>query len=577
MNNRYIYTILAVVSLFSQISCRQTEVEEYGIDTDRIEAGPGGGVTRVNVSVAGNWTVEMSTEAQKWINVSPSSGVGSAVCEVRLDSAYAFEPREAVIRFAGDAGVDGQTVSVSQAGYERILSVSGAENGISVPNYAESGKRYFDVEVTANEYFTVEIPENASGWLTCGDYDLDLSWGARPRNVKIRFDWEGNIEEHDREAVIGFVTESGRVDMKVSQEQAPVITDDAKGDSLALVLIENKLGVSLKWNHDEQIQYWADVVQWKKSDPECIENPEMEGRVRSVRFSQFSFDFEKDGFPAEFGKLKYLERLSLFSNGNKFLRKGSDLGGIAELRNLKYLELYSVGLTDLPQSLPNLASLETLSLGSNNFTRLPSVLTPGNFPNLRYLSLAANGRSAIEDPASLRLSYPDLEDWGGFALEEDIWRLLEWDNLRQLILSNNMIRGSFPTDRELLDRGFETYSDADIAERGDTLALAADILKKTPKVLPDCVDFRIGLNYLYSGGSSDNDGDYTNGEMGIPAWILYHPHFMSWGPDISLFSQKEESVGLGTSWEESSGKYRSGFLWIPPSYQYYWDIYPRLK
>lgn len=326
----------------------------------------------------------------------------------------------------------------------------------------------------------------------------------------------------------------------VSQDSAPEITPDRAGDSLALVVIERKLGVWVPWNKSEPMSHWLGVSLWEETDKGCT--PENEGRVRAVEFGQFH---TKEGIPSEIKHLSCLETLSLYSNGNKFLYSFDGGTAITELSELKHLRIYSFGLTSLPAEFARLKNLETLDLSGNNFNEVPAVLTPQNFPKLKHLSLVNNKRSEYED---LTLATRPKEEWGGlFHGANTLEHLFRWDNLESLLLSNNFIKGGLPKMDD-----YPKYTQDEVM-RNDTLRTAAAVLIGSPKVLPKCKDLRIGLNYL-------------RGE--IPQWVLIHPHLMRWTPEISIFRQQRAYDDDGIL---------PGFTNIPKTFDYYWELYPLLK
>lgn len=100
----------------------------------------------------------------------------------------------------------------------------------------------------------MDIPQDAATWLSYDKYKFTLDCGARPRKTTIRFNWEGNTDATNREAKINFLVAEGNEDMVkhdtllISQERAPEITPTREGDSLALVIIERKLNVAVKWD-----------------------------------------------------------------------------------------------------------------------------------------------------------------------------------------------------------------------------------------------------------------------------------------------------------------------------------------
>lgn len=114
------------------------------------------------------------------------------------------------------------------------------------------------------------------------------------------------------------------------------------------------------------------------ADDESLPSPEAVGRVRDLDLSYFNTE---EGIPYEIKYLKYLETLSLFGNVNTML-KSIDMGEeICELEYLKALRVGAFGLSSLPKNFAKLGdTLEILDLNSNNFDRLPSVISEDNFP-----------------------------------------------------------------------------------------------------------------------------------------------------------------------------------------------------
>ncbi len=545
----------AFAAALAAASCVKEETVEFGIDTDSIQAGPEGCTVPVKVDVAGRWSADV---AEPWILVSPSSGEGSTVCNIRIDSTLLAETRDAKVRINDSEGGGSRLISIVQEGFPKQLTLD--ETEISLANFASPDERHFEVEVTSNVDFKVTVPDEAAGWLTYDTYTFKLDKGFRPRSTVIRFNWQGNIEENPREATVTFTTdESGltRHDaLKISQDRAPVITDDPAGDSLALVTIENKLNINIKWNHDEPMSYWSGVDLWDASDDECQEHPEMIGRVRGVQFTQ-SFMKDSEQFPVEFKYLKYLETLSLYSNSNKFNYNYTSIGGIAELKNLKNLQIFSFGFSDfLEEEFAGfMQNLEVLDISFNNLSRIPSFITPEKMPALRQFNAAGNVRGMLKDWDVMSGSQ---ENWGGLYMENEgnsngesstLKRMLMFQNLEVLILSNNLIEGTIP---DMEDAGLPVYADDDFStDESDTLTVAAKpVLYGKPKVLPKCRDFRIGRNFF-------------RGEL--PDWFLYHPYQFIWAPEVSVYNQEDT--------KDSDGIF-PGFTNIPSTYDEYFTYYP---
>lgn len=534
------------------------------LDTDKLEIEAVGGAREVRIAIPGKWTAQ--SDASR-IQVSPANGRGAEVCTIKVDTTIlANQNREAVVNFIAQDNKESYAMNITQKGYEKALTLS--ETTKELEDYADFGKRYFEVKVTSNVDFEIDIPEEARPWLSYDrTYKFNLDRGYTPRTTTIRFNWEGNTEKNARETLVNFkVKEDDLVKhdaLSILQKRGPEITDDRKGDSLALVICERKLRVMQEWNKSEALYNWRDVKLWEETDKGCT--PENLGRVRSVKFmfSSFmetggSYDNPIVAIPEEIKHLKYLETLSFYSNANPQRYYYTIGTAITELANLKNLQIFSYSLVSLPDEFANLKNLEILDLFGNNFQTLPTVLTPENFPKLKSLRLGANRRSLSDN--LVEETHLEKEDWGGFLGEEVrnsrtespvLKRLCKWSNLEQLILSNNILQGTIPTFTTYADSDIPIYTQADLDANPDTLGHATILItKRIPKVLPKCKDLRIGLNYL-------------NGK--VPDWIMYHPYLPYWSPDTSIFGQHKWNDTFGTP---------AGFSNYPENYDYYYEYYP---
>lgn len=543
-----IISALMIISLLAAVfSCRVDEkTVGFGIGTDTITLGPEGGIEIVSLEAEEGW---IANSTVPWIVVSPSNGYGSIDCEVKVDTTLiSGDVRRGVVRFTAHSG-ESKDLSVIQAGYDNVISLSSAE--VEIPSYEAYGKRYFEISLTSNVPVTVD---NDAQWLKIGDFDLNLDRGSRPRTVKLRIDWESNNRPEERLAEVRFVPVSGvelaRQDvLKVVQEAAAAIPDSREGDSLAIVGCARSLGFDMGKYEGENMSNWDIVQLWEPTDEGFTEDKR--GRVKALAFSYF---FTKDGIPYEIQFLSKLETLVLYSNGNSFLYRFHSGEYLSKLTNLKHFQCFAMGLSELDEDFKNLRNLETLILAANNFDEVPPILTPENFPNLKHLDLAANRVRVLFD---MTTTTADKEEWGGLYKNDGTnfptW-LLKWENLEYLRLSNNYMQGEIPDMEDYEVRWTEEEVAAnDTLPRGNNNPAGYNIIGK-PKVLPNARYFAINLN-LYTGK--------------IPEWILYHPHLMEWAPDILVFNQDGETV-------RADGK-TPGFSNIPVSPDYYYDAYPLLK
>ena len=511
MNKNSIYSFAALVLLCSSaISCVEDPVPSFGVDRDSIEVGAEGGNVPFRLESGESWVVRTQ---EPWLTVSPANGNGSTDCTVMVDSALAFTPREGVIRIELLSTGERKDIKVSQKGFDYRIDAGTTE--FSLANFAPYGERYFELEVQTNVPFSVDIPSEDRNWLSCTMPELVLDRGARPRKLKLRFDWEMNYNQSPREVQVRLnPVESGlqvvgNGVLKVSQQAAETIEIGVKGDSLALIAINRVLNCMSTYDTSERMEFWNGVTVWK-SGPN-------KGRVRSANF--YLFD-TKEGLPFQVQYLTAAEELIFFGNTNTFLKDLDPGEHICKLTNLKRLGISAYGLVSLPDALVNLKDLEFLDISGNNFESVPEILCRENFPKLHSLIMNANMRYTFSD-----LSLATKDNLGGLINESDTCeggsrgfpkRFLRWSELDTLVFSVNYLQGSIPSLED--DPDFPKWT-AEEVHACDTLP---DRLIGLPKVLPNTKLLTMNLNRL-------------SGEL--PDWLLYHPCLDLWVPDALVFPQ----------------------------------------
>ena len=551
MNKLYKIALGLIVCL-PFVACNEEDENAVGFSLDKSEItfAAEGGTDVVLVDGNESWTVSVT---EPWLSVSPASGTGAAACRVVVDSSLVNEMRTASIRFVPSTK-PAVNVTVKQMGYGKMIVPENSE--IWVESSAKMEERYFETTVTTNVKFSVEIDHLGSDeWLTAESVSVELDKGARPRTAKLRFDWKMNTVPEQRVAEIKLIPEGEGAELvepaviSVYQKPALKIEDNRAGDSIALVVIYERMNCwSDAWDTSENLQYWEGVELWEASDKD-LPAPEAVGRVRAV---QYSFLNTKETIPSEIRHLKYLESLAISSNVNTMLLN-IDLGSdICELEHLKYLTLFSYGLVSLPDDFVKLGkTLVALDLSANNFAEIPAMLTQENFPELKSLSFVASRRWQTTD---LRKK-DEYESKDGLGLHVNVTtdnafrRLLLWENLEELAFSNCYLEGELP-DFTVGQEGVVAYTQEDVdAWGGDTIQYLAD--NALPKILPNCTMLRLNLNFLTGN---------------LPDWLLYHPHFMDWAPDLLIFNQQEK--GLNSAGEAVR------FDNEPKTFDYYYDVFP---
>lgn len=511
--------------------------ESVGFETDRdqIHVTEVGGTETIRVVAEGAWTA--STD-EPWVTISPANGRGTTLCRFVIDSARTAEPRQATVRIRSNEGSGDRRVVIDQDGYPYLIEVDREE--IEVANYAKSDVRYFDVRVKSNVDFKVEIPDEA-GWISNENYQLNLTNGLRPREVNIRFRWDINTRPEERLAAIKFqpksdVTLSRQEGLNVKQTAAEPIEEGTRaGDSVALLSIARTLDMMEKrWENGDPMNLWNGVTLWEEGMEGCT--PEKVGRVKYAEFFLF---FTKESIPFEVRYLTAAEELYIFSNANTFLYSLSTGEYLSELTQLKRLTVGAYGLTELHPSFKNLKNLEYLNIGSNNFQRVPDMLTKENFPKLKTLIMNANRRSAVYD-----LSNTVRTDLGGLIDETEFpVDLIKW-GLDTLVLSVNYLQGELPTFED--DDEIPYYTQAEIDAVDSLPQFLVD--NRIKKVMPTTKLFAINLNCLHGK---------------LPDWLLYHPALNLWFPYSLVFPQDgRDRNGVAGGFENE-----------PVNMNYYYELY----
>ena len=577
------------------------------IDKEQIEIGAEGGSAELAVSATQNW---VGSVAEPWLMLTPANGVGSATAKVVVDSTLMNGRRTADIAFIGDNG-QRRTVSIVQFGFGKQIALN--ELVVEIENSGSYDKRAFQSIISANveckigsieysyegnltEAEKAEYESEREGWLlnsknedklTGANLGIVLDRKARPRSVKFTFRWNMNIVPAERVAKVHLVpvnaddelvdadgNKTADVVLTVRQEAAPRIEDNRAGDSLSIIMINQKLNSMATFDTSDNMRNWSGVTLWEATDPFVKQHPEALGRVRSVKFSMFNL---KPGevLPKEVKNLKYLETFALASNDNNQIRD-MELGeDICELTHLKNLVIQAYGLVKLPANFKKLGkTLENLNLVSNNFNRLSDVtkvVNARNFPHLHTLTLYAQRRTDVcinmsglsknGDDNYVYNNYP-IGMYGNISSDyterQAFLSLLTWDNLRALELSYCFLEGELPSDEDM-DKALEAagkptrYTAADFStdkadwqdklvgdtckwllskwdnpitckQKDGTIVYEDVYPTQVPRVLPKCRQLSLNLNF-FTGA--------------VPKWLLFHPHLVMWSPTVMLFHQTD--------------------------------------
>ena len=627
--NKLTLGIVLAAGLFT--ACSDKDVVEIpgglALDKEEIAIGPQGGTEQIAIAASQDWVANTS---EPWLMLSPANGVGSVEGTIKVDSTLSNTLRSTELSFQGANG-QSRKLTITQFGYGKQIFLK--DPVVEIENSDSYDKRAFESLISANveckigkiEYSfegdltDAEKAENESerkGWLL-NSKDEDKLKGTnlgivldrkyRPRTVKFKFRWAMNVVPAVRVAKVHLVpvkAEDQLVDadgkpiddviLTVRQKAAPKIEDNRAGDSLSVIMINQKLGSIATFDSSDNMRNWSGVTLWEATDDFVKTHPEALGRVRSVKFSMFNLK-SGETLPKEVGNLKFLESFSVAANENNQIREVELGDEICSLKYLKNLTVQAYGLTQLPTDFAKLgSSLETLNLVSNNFNKLSDItdiVNEKNFPKLRNLILYAQRRTdVVTNIASLGEknasgvyvynNYP-IGLYGkvnaGTADRQALLKLLTWDKLNTLELSYCFLEGELPTDEEMTE-ALEAAGKATRYSRADFSTNKADYLDKlvgdtckwllsgwdnpvtckhkdgsvvyedvyplqVPRVLPNCRQLSLNLNFLTGA---------------VPKWILYHPHLVEWTPSIMIFNQQPKgknsdgaAVGFSNMTEDS--------------------------
>ena len=606
---KYYTTGLFVLGLALFNSCKDENelTSGFSIDKEEITMGENGGIETIQVSGDAKW---QTTIDATWVRVLPSNGVGSTLCEVKVDSSVVAEPRYAEIMYMAEGGTT-KTVKITQTGYMKGVFVENADQEIVIENSGEYGKRYYDLKVTANIEFDVAVNFETDGaeWLKYNKRDINYDYGDRPRTFNLRFDWLTNVQESERTATVTITPKGDDANvadplvLKFRQKSAPKITDNRAGDSLAILAIYESMNGIFEWDASENMMYWEGVELWKATDKEVKDNPKLLGRLKSVKFRLFE---TYESIPYQIKHLWTAKSIYFSGNSNTFLKSivlGPEICELAQYGNLKELTISAYGLVSLPDDFYKLGeTLEYLDLSSNNFEykldKYPNydfyknglwVINKDNFKNLKRLRLNKITRYdttrdlsqvAEKDSVGFRWStgFGTFTNKPTQATNNEYFKmLLKWEQLEELSLSLNLLEGELPSDKQLIEElNIEPYTESflnkmpyytDSISKTDAdrylLKVDNETGKAAPRVWPNMKSLSINLNFL-------------TGKL--PKWILYHPYLTYWNPFSTIFTQETDAI--------NTDKKKAGFEAEPTNLsnytdlgysESYYDVYPGRK
>lgn len=477
-----------------------------GISRNELTVVADGGKFQLDVEAGGEWVASCDKE---WCMLTPSNGVGNAVCEIRVDSSYLYSEREAHLTFR--SGNRSRMLTVRQFGYEKVIRLDKSE--LEVADFTDYDAMFENVKVETNVNYDILVEYadlSRAGWLTVKKQTT--ATGSIPREGIVRIEYQMYMDsDQDRVAYVTFRQNDAKdgetpveAKLTVRQKHAREIIPSREGDSLALLALSRIMHISEAWDVSQPMIYWKnvsmrDVTYYNAKLGKTITEP----RVVKVSFSMFETD---EGIPYQVRYLDQLEELYFTANANAHL-KHIDLGEhVCQLRKLKVLSLMGYGLTSLPAAMKEMTSLEELELSGNNFTQIPmDIISTLDRYNLWYVNMANNRRRDVFARLYENRSVRDTLGLHG-ALPEALFRL---KNIKYIGLSYNYLEGEVP------DMGYDASEYATLKEK----------VEHNP-VMPQLEQLSINLNY-FTGN--------------LPDWILYHPNLRCWDPYTLVFNQYESS------------------------------------
>lgn len=518
--NKYYHSIKCVVVLllcaltWGVSSCKDDDEEtisELSINEEALYFTADGGSYTIKLSAGEEWTV---TSDKEWCVVSPANGYGSTDCEIRVDSSYLYQERNAHLTFR--CGNYNKYLTINQLGYEKVIKLEKDE--IEVSDFAGYDKMFEEFNVVSNVQYdiTVEYADaSQTDWVKV--QKEDRSTESIPRPTKVRIDYELYTEsDKDRIATLVFTQTDAKdgetpVESRLTlrQTKAQEIIPSRQGDSLALLTVSRIMQCYVSWDTSQSMIYWPGVTleDIKYTNQEGKEVEEL--RVTGVRFTIFN---TSNTIPYQIRKLDQLRSLIFVGNENSQLRRIKLEDDITYLPNLKHLGMTGFGICELPERMKEMVNLEELELSGNNLTEVPvDIITELDKHNLQYVNLANN---RVKDVFGRLNEYASVRDTMGLhgTIPSALFQL---KNVKYLNLAYNYFEGELP------DFGYDASQYNTLEEK----------IANNP-VMPQMEQLSINLNFLTGR---------------IPDWILYHKHLKCWDAYTLVFNQQENG-------KNSSGK-----------------------
>lgn len=517
---RYIVRLNVVLSMIvlCLMACGEDEnmtTPQIALSHEVLDFSADGGVNDIQLTASDEWTVMSDRE---WCLVSPANGNGSTTCEIRVDSSYLYDTREAHLTFR--CGKYSRQLVIRQLGYDRVIELD--KELIEVPDFTDYDEMFENIRVTSNIPYTVDVEyadASRTGWLKVTAEEHPS--GSVPRTSTVRVDYELYAEtDADRVATIVFrqknaVEGDTLVESRLTfrQTKAQEIIPSRQGDSLAVLAIARLMRCAANIDTSTPLIHWTNIdteeVEYVNHKGETVD----ELRVVGLRFSMFDTD---KTIPYQIRKLDQLRTLSLSGNTDAAGKNIVLEDDITYLPHLESLSLLGYGICKLPARMKEMTQLQELELSGNNFTTLPiDIITELDKHSLLYVNFANNRAKDVFGKLNENASDKATLGLHG-SLPEALFTL---KNVVYIGLSYNYFEGSIP------DMGYDASQYETEEEK----------VANNP-IMPQLENLSINLNFLTGN---------------IPDWILYHKNLKCWDPFTLVFNQYENG-------KDASGK-RVGF------------------
>ncbi|MBR3896613.1 MAG: hypothetical protein IKJ42_06310 [Bacteroidaceae bacterium] len=517
---RYIVRLNVVLSMIvlCLMACGEDEnmtTPQIALSHEVLDFSADGGVNDIQLTASDEWTVMSDRE---WCLVSPANGNGSTTCEIRVDSSYLYDTREAHLTFR--CGKYSRQLVIRQLGYDRVIELD--KELIEVPDFTDYDEMFEYIRVTSNIPYTVDVEyadASRTGWLKVTAEEHPS--GSVPRTSTVRIDYELYAEtDADRVATIVFKQKNAvegdtLVESRLTfrQTKAQEIIPSRQGDSLAVLAIARLMRCAANIDTSTPLIHWTNIdteeVEYVNHKGETVD----ELRVVGLRFSMFDTD---KTIPYQIRKLDQLRTLSLSGNTDAAGKNIVLEDDITYLPHLESLSLLGYGICKLPARMKEMTQLQELELSGNNFTTLPiDIITELDKHSLLYVNFANNRAKDVFGKLNENASDKATLGLHG-SLPEALFTL---KNVVYIGLSYNYFEGSIP------DMGYDASQYETEEEK----------VANNP-IMPQLENLSINLNFLTGN---------------IPDWILYHKNLKCWDPFTLVFNQYENG-------KDASGK-RVGF------------------